>query len=133
MYGNCYCTAVYRRCSRGVLVCIPVAVRLTCWSGTVRYGMVNLKRQLSSGYALLFLRTLLVMTYTKLHFCTYLTPRPALFFFWGGEFTQPRVVVPNRRFGTTYRPNLQGHCLTLENGTDSFSLNVGTEQPLYAA
>jgi len=46
------------------------------------------------------------------------------------------MVVPCRRFGTTYRQNLQGLSsifFTLEDGTHRLSRNVGKELPLYAA
>jgi hypothetical protein len=52
--------------------------------------------------------------------------------FWG--VTQGRVVILYRRFGTTYRSRLQGSrnsdFLTLEDGTDTLSRNVGEELPL---
>ena len=48
-------------------------------------------------------------------------------------FTQRRVIILYRRFGTTYHSHLQGpRSLRLEDGTDSLSRNVGTELPLYA-
>ena len=54
--------------------------------------------------------------------------------------TQEIVVIPYRRFGITYRSNLQGRgflkgpgFLTLEDGTDGLSRNVGKELPLLAA
>ena len=43
------------------------------------------------------------------------------------DITQCVVVISYRRFGTTYRSYLQGsgiRILTLEDGTDSLSLNV---------
>ena len=48
--------------------------------------------------------------------------------FW--NFTQHRLVVIDRRFGTIYRSHLQGSSslLTLENGTDRLSRNVGNYQ-----
>jgi hypothetical protein len=62
--------------------------------------------------------------------------------FW--VITRRRVVIPYRRFGTTYRSHHQGSgnpgrkafaldCLTLEDETGIFSRNVGKELPLYAA
>jgi hypothetical protein len=55
--------------------------------------------------------------------------------FW--DIIQRRVVTLYRRFGTTYRYRLQGSrshgLLALENGTERFSRNVGTELPLCAA
>jgi len=49
------------------------------------------------------------------------------------DFTQCRLAVSYRRFGTTYRSNLQGSSiLTLENGTDKLSRNVGEKLPFYA-
>ena len=48
--------------------------------------------------------------------------------FW--DFTQRRMVVCCRRFGTTYQSHLQG---TLEDGTDRFSRNVGNKVLFYAA
>jgi len=42
--------------------------------------------------------------------------------FW--EITQRMVVIPYRRSGTSYR-------LTLEDGTEKLSRNVGKEFPLY--
>jgi hypothetical protein len=58
-------------------------------------------------------------------------------FFW--NFTQRRMVIPYRRFGTTYRSHLRvssslsSDCLTLEDGTDTFSRNICTELPFCAA
>ena len=50
--------------------------------------------------------------------------------------TQPTVVIPYRRFGTTYRSHLQGLedgiGMTLEDGTGRLSRSVGKELPLYA-
>jgi hypothetical protein len=46
--------------------------------------------------------------------------------FW--DITQRRVVILYRRFGTTYRSNF----LTLEDGTDMLSRNIGKVFPLYA-
>jgi hypothetical protein len=48
--------------------------------------------------------------------------------FW--VITRRRVVIVYRRFGTTYRSHLQGSkfrvgILTLEDGTDTLSRNVG--------
>ena len=42
------------------------------------------------------------------------------------DFTQRRMIVSHRRFGTTYRSNLQGlrKWLTPEDGTDVLSRNV---------
>jgi hypothetical protein len=58
--------------------------------------------------------------------------------FW--DIKQRRVVILYRRFGTTYRPHLQGSkslrhvdVLTLEDGADRLSRNAGTEFQLYAA
>ena len=46
-------------------------------------------------------------------------------------FTQSIVVIPYRRFGTTYRHHIQvsknQEVLTLEDGTDILSRNVGKE------
>jgi hypothetical protein len=68
-----------------------------------------------------------------------LSLRTALF--WG--VTQRRVVILYRRFGTTYQSHLQGsrsqrrklvlEFLTLENGTDTLSRNVGKGLPLDVA
>jgi hypothetical protein len=45
------------------------------------------------------------------------------------DFTQRRLIVCCRRFGTTHlQPS---RCLTLEDGTDNLSRNVGTKQPNY--
>jgi hypothetical protein len=43
------------------------------------------------------------------------------------DFIQRGMVVSHRRFGTTYRSHLQGlsKWLTLEDGTDGLSWNVG--------
>ena len=49
--------------------------------------------------------------------------------FW--NITQRIVVIPDRRFGTTFRSHFQG--ASLENGTDKLSENVGKELPLLAA
>jgi len=61
------------------------------------------------------------------------------------NITQVIVVIPCRRFGTTYRSHHQGSrillpicrgqesCLTLEDGPDSLSRVVCKELPLYAA
>jgi len=46
------------------------------------------------------------------------------------DITQRIVVIPYRRFGTTYRSDLQ---LTLADRTERLSRNVGKELPLYAA
>jgi len=50
------------------------------------------------------------------------------------------VVIPYRRLGTTYRFKLQGRWvlkdqgfLTLKDGADNLSRNVGKELPLLAA
>ena len=44
--------------------------------------------------------------------------------FW--DFTQRRKAITYRRFGRIYRFHLQGkNCLTLEDGTDRLSRNVG--------
>jgi hypothetical protein len=52
--------------------------------------------------------------------------------FW--EIAQRIVVIPYRRFGTTYRSHLQGsRIIDLEDGTNRVPRNVGTELPLYAA
>jgi len=63
--------------------------------------------------------------------------------FW--DITQYRVVIPYRLFGTTYRSHLQVSrnprrnsdfllgFLTLEDGTNMLSRNVGKELPLHAA
>jgi hypothetical protein len=48
--------------------------------------------------------------------------------FW--DITQNTMVIPYRRFWTSYRYYIQG---TLEDGTDRLSRNVGKELPLYAA
>jgi hypothetical protein len=55
-------------------------------------------------------------------------------------FTQRRVVIMHRRFGTTYRYHLEGSrspsrikFLTLGDGTDVLFRNSGAELPLYAA
>ena len=53
------------------------------------------------------------------------------------NFTQCRLVVCCRRFGTTYRSHLEGSsspplkldCLTIEYGTNSLSRNVGNKLP----
>jgi len=45
--------------------------------------------------------------------------------FW--DFTQHRVVVPCRRFGTIYRPHLQR-----SRSLDRLSRNIGKELPLWA-
>ena len=54
---------------------------------------------------------------------------------------QPVVVIPNRPFGTTYWSHLQGFLLgvvvilgflTLEDGTDRLSRNIGKELQLLA-
>ena len=55
--------------------------------------------------------------------------------FW--DVTQSIVVNPYRRFGTAYRPHLQvknsmKDFLTLEDGTEKLSRNVGKELPLYS-
>jgi hypothetical protein len=59
-------------------------------------------------------------------------------FFW--EFTQRRLIVRNRRFGTTYwvpssraQPSFFLGCLTLEDGTDRFCRNVSYKLPIYAS
>jgi hypothetical protein len=54
------------------------------------------------------------------------------------DITQRRVVILYRRFGTTYRYHLQGSTLflaflTLKDGTDTLSRNVGKGLPLDAA
>jgi hypothetical protein len=50
------------------------------------------------------------------------------------DITQHSVVVVYWRFRTTYRYYIQGlTILTLEDGTDMLSRNVGTELPLVAA
>jgi hypothetical protein len=53
--------------------------------------------------------------------------------FW--DFRQRRMVIPYRRFGTTYQTRIQAFLgvLTLEDGTDILSRNVGKKLPLYAA
>jgi hypothetical protein len=59
--------------------------------------------------------------------------------FW--DILQRRVVILYRRFGTTYRPDLQKgqgfrfflDSLTLEDWTDTLSRNVGKGLPLDAA
>ena len=63
--------------------------------------------------------------------------------FW--DITQFIVVIPYRRFGTTYRSHLQGsinprrkrvffwNFFTFEDRTDMLSRNVGKELPLLAA
>ena len=51
--------------------------------------------------------------------------RSALF----GDFTQRKLVIPYRRFGTTYPSHLQGSRI-LEDGTDRLSRNIGTELSL---
>jgi hypothetical protein len=59
--------------------------------------------------------------------------------FFGGDFTQRRMVIPYRRFGTTYHSHLRGSsslsldCLALQNGTDTLSRNVGKELSLCVA
>ena len=50
-------------------------------------------------------------------------------FFWA--ITQRIVVIPYRHFGSTYRSPILGF-LTLENGKDRLSRNVGKELPLFA-
>jgi hypothetical protein len=51
--------------------------------------------------------------------------------FWG--ITQRQVIILYRRFGTTYRSHIQGsNFLTLEDGTDTLSRNVGKGLPLDA-
>ena len=50
-------------------------------------------------------------------------------FFWA--ITQRVVVIPYRRFGTTYRTDLQGS--VFEDGTDRLSRNVRKELALLAA
>jgi len=56
-------------------------------------------------------------------------------FFW--VIPQGLVVIPYRRLETTYLPHLQGSrsqiFLTLEDGTDSLSRNVGKKLPLVTA
>jgi hypothetical protein len=54
-------------------------------------------------------------------------------FFW--DFRQLRMVIPYRRFGTTYQSHIQAFLgvLNLEDETDILSLNVGMELPQYAA
>ena len=55
------------------------------------------------------------------------------------DITQRIVVIPYRRFGTTYRSHLQGSInwrfgfLTLEDGTDRSYRTVGKELPLHAS
>jgi len=57
--------------------------------------------------------------------------------FW--DVTQRTVVIPCRRFGTTYWSHLQGSrdfyldFFTIGNGTDRLSRNVGTKLPSYVA
>jgi len=51
--------------------------------------------------------------------------RSSLFF----DITQRIAIIPCRRFGTTFRSYL----LTLEDGTDRLSRNVGMKLLLYAA
>jgi hypothetical protein len=50
------------------------------------------------------------------------------------DITQRRAVILYRRFGTTYRSHLNGQgvqdFLTLEDGTDRLSRNVGKGLPL---
>jgi hypothetical protein len=48
------------------------------------------------------------------------------------DFTQRRLVVCCRRFGTTYRSRLQESSFILEDGTDRLSRNVGNKLPIYA-
>ena len=66
-------------------------------------------------------------------FSTDVSLRTALF--WA--VTQRVVVIPYRRFGTTYRSRLSRvknqRFLTLDEGTDTFPRNVGKELPLRAA
>jgi len=48
--------------------------------------------------------------------------------------TQRVVVIPYRRFGTTYRSDLQGSSFLIpEDGTDSLFRNSGKKLPLLAA
>jgi hypothetical protein len=62
-------------------------------------------------------------------------------FFWDTRITQRRVVILYWRFGTTYRSRTEGSriprqkffFLTVENGTDTLSRNVGKALPLDAA
>jgi len=52
--------------------------------------------------------------------------------FW--DITQGIVVNPYRHFGKTYRSHFQrsrNHFMTLEDGTDRLSRNVGKLLPLY--
>jgi hypothetical protein len=57
--------------------------------------------------------------------------------FW--DFAQRTVVIPHRRFGTTYRSHIKGlsshedlDCLTFKDGTDRLSQNVSMELTFYA-
>jgi hypothetical protein len=51
------------------------------------------------------------------------------------DFMQLRMIVSHRRFGTTNRSNFQGlsKWLTLEDGTDGLSRNVGEKLSFFDA
>jgi len=51
--------------------------------------------------------------------------------FWA--ITQCVVVIPYRRFGTTFQSHLKESFLTLEDGTNELSRNVSKELPLHFA
>jgi hypothetical protein len=65
-------------------------------------------------------------------FYYYLSRIPTLLrsaLFW--DFMQDRMVVPLQCFRTTYQSLLFFDCLTLQDGTNRLSQNVGSELPLY--
>jgi hypothetical protein len=70
------------------------------------------------------------MTIWNTHISSTLTPRLSLRYAFFRDIPQRRVVIPYRRFRTTYRSHPSN--LTLEDGTDRLSLNVGTESRLCA-
>ena len=49
-----------------------------------------------------------------------------------GDFTQSKLVIPYRRFGTAYLSHLQGSRI-LEDGTDRLTRKVSTELSLHCA
>jgi len=98
---------------------------------------INLSSEITITFSSLV--TVNLFNRININFCLYMqlsTRYPRSF----EILTQRRMVVSYRRFGTTYRSNLQRsssplflECLIFEDGTDRLTRNVGNKLPFHAA
>jgi hypothetical protein len=118
---------------------ISSSLRYVYWAASKTQCKFHLQDYFHCHYLWLNISYCIALCFCNIRWQLHAFLRSALF--W--DITQRRVVILYRRFGTIYRPHLQESrsteeilslgFLTLENGNERISWNVGTELPLYAA